>query len=260
LRKLAPYNQEFRQFPLAIPDVGTAIVDFRDEAVFGLLNFSIGEYGADGPLITLMSRELKPRHVLWDIGANIGYLAQHFARPEFQLAAVHAFEPNPAALKTLQSLFHGHARVQVHPIGLGAVREQRQIYVYDHASPLSSIVRELPGATPVTISVFPADSYRTQNGIPAPDVIKMDVEGFEPQVFAGMQETIRVKRSTIFFEHLLMDDETVRELVPLGYELVFLLDDGTLTRDFAIRRRGANGVMVPAERMASFMSVAPLVR
>ena len=256
LRKLAPYHPDLQQFPLVIPEVGTAIIDFRDEAVFALLNFSLGEYGHDRALLKLMSRELKPGYVLWDVGANIGYLAQHFARPEFRLAEIHAFEPNPAALKMLQTLFRSHARVRIHPIGLGAVREQRQLYVYGHSSPLGSIVRDLPGAAPVTISIFPADTYLGENEIALPDIIKIDVEGFEPQVFAGMQQTIRGKRPVIFFEHLLLEDETVRQLVPPDYELIFLLDDGTLTRDFGVRRRGANGVLVPVEKFHAFMAAA----
>ena len=257
IRKLAPYNPDLQAFPLVIPGVGTAIIDCRDEAVFALLNFSLGEYGNDQALLTLMSRELKPGHVLWDVGANIGYLAQYFARPEFRLAAIHSFEPNPAALKVLRTMFCGHAHVRIHPFGLGAVKEQRQLFVYEHSSPVGSIVRDLPGAAPVQISIFPADTSLLENEIAPPDIIKIDVEGFEPQVFAGMQQTIREKRPIIFFEHLLLEDETVRQLVPPEYELFFLLDDGTLTRDFGIRRQGANGVLVPFEKLHSFMAASP---
>jgi FkbM family methyltransferase len=248
LRAAARFLPGLRAFPLAMKEVGTVSVDFREEASYGLLNYTLGERGSDWSLLAALGAVLKPGDVLWDIGANVGCLAQHFARPRFQLAGIHAFEPNVCLRPALESLFAQQPRVQVHFVGLGERDENRAISVVPHASLDSSLVRDLPGALPLPISIRRGDDYRRATGIPPPSVIKMDVEGFEPEVFRGLPETISEAQPFIFFEHIWLTDETVRACVPPGYALTFLLDDGRLTNDFAQRWAGANAILVPAQK------------
>lgn len=248
LRHAAIIFPGLRSFPLVLPGVGTALVDFRDESIFVLLNYSLGERGSDWSLLSAMSQVLRPGDVLWDVGANVGYVSQHFAREKFHLAEIHAFEPNPSVVTTLRSLFRDRAQVCVHAVGLGAQDEERQIRIDPRGSSTGSLVADLPGAKTVSIKICRADRLRNESGLAAPAVVKVDVEGFEPQVFAGMQQTIQQARPIIFFEHIWIDDESVRRLVPAGYDLTFLLDDGTLTRDFTARRQGANAILTPSEK------------
>lgn len=84
-------------------------------------------------------------------------------------------------------------------------------------------------------------------------MIKIDVEGFEPQVLAGMQQTIRESRPMIVFEHLWLDDSAVRQIIPTGYDLLFLLNDGTLTPDLLSRRRGTDAILVPREKITALL-------
>ena len=248
LRSAARLLPGLRAFPLAMNEVGTALVDFRESSSFALLNYSLGERGSDWSLLAALAAVLKPGDVFWDIGANVGCLAQHFARPHFQLAEIHAFEPNRLLRPTLESLFAQQPRVHVYLVGLGERDEEREIRVLPHASTDSSLVRDLPGAVPLAISIRRGDDYRRQAGMAAPSVIKIDVEGFEPQVFRGLSETIREAQPVVFFEHIWLDDDTVRACVPAGYEMAFLLDDGRLTTDFAQRSAGANAILVPAAK------------
>ena len=248
LRHAANNLPGLRSFPLVLPGVGTALVDFRDESIFVLLNYSLGERGSDWALLSAMSQVLRPGDVLWDVGANVGYVSQYFAREKFHLAEIHAFEPNPSVVTTLRSLFRDCAQVRVHSVGLGAQDEERQIHIDPRGSSTSSLVADLPGAKTVPIKICQADRLRNENGLAAPAVVKVDVEGFEPQVFAGMQQTIQQARPIIFFEHIWIDDESVRRIVPTGYDLTFLLDDGTLTRDFTVRHQGANAILTPSEK------------
>ena len=87
------------------------------------------------------------------------------------------------------------------------------------ASPLGSLAYPLDGGQPLPASVREGDRCRRELHIPPPDVLKIDAEGFEPQVIAGLAETIRQKRPVIFFEHTKLDDDQLRACVPPGYKL-----------------------------------------
>lgn len=245
LRSAARVVPELQSFPLAVPEVGTALVDFRDCAAFSLFNFALGEADNHGALVQAMARHLPARGVLWDIGANVGLISAHFSRADHKLSAILAFEPVPGPLRTIQSLFAGHAVVQVHPLGLGAKNERLTIHYCPHSSSLNSVSRPVAGTVPVEIQIRRGDDLRAELKLPAPHVIKIDVEGFEPEVFAGLEKTITEARPVIFYEHIMLTDEQVRALVPAGYSLLFLLEDGRLVEDFALRMQGHNAVLLP---------------
>jgi FkbM family methyltransferase len=249
LRRLAHCRPGLQRHPFRVPDVGTALLDFRDAGAYGMVNAVAGELENDRAVVAMFSELLKPGAVYWDVGANVGYLAQQLARPPFKLGAIELFEPNPTALLTLQSLFAGHRFATVHPVALGARNETLVLKVAPRGTPEGSLVREVAGGVPVSIPVRRGDDYRAEKSLPPPDFIKIDVEGFEPQVIEGLADTIRAHRPLILIEHIWLNDEEVRALLPHGYEIVFQLDDGTRTREFSRRRFGANALLVPSEKM-----------
>jgi FkbM family methyltransferase len=234
-----------QDFPLPIPGVGTARVDFRDEAAFSLLNFSLGERDNHHALLTLMERALPQGGVVWDVGANVGLVSAYLSRSAKRPSAIHAFEPVPAPRHTLQSLFAENPIVRVHPVGLGARDETLTIQFCPSSSSLNSLKRSLPGGESIAVEIRRGDSFRAQSGLATPHVLKVDVEGFEPEVFTGLAETIASARPAIFYEHIMLTDEQVRALTPPGYTLKFQLENGTLTEDFSRRMEGHNAVLVP---------------
>jgi len=245
LRRLAHFLPGLRATPLPLAGVGTAQLDLRDLAAYSLLNFSLGEPDNHQRLLELMVQALPVGGVFWDVGANVGLVSAHFARAAKTPSVIHAFEPVPGPRRTLESLFVGHAVVRVHPIGLGAQDETLTIQYCPDSSSLNSLRRALPGGQPVQIQIRRGDTVRAELGLPAPHVIKVDVEGFEPEVFAGLAGTIAEARPVIFYEHIMLSDEQVRALTPAGYTLRFQLEDGTLVEDIARRMEGHNAVLWP---------------
>jgi FkbM family methyltransferase len=252
IRLVCPFVKGLHDFPLRIPKVGTAHLDFRDAAAFGLLNVYLGEKGDLTPLIKWMEKVLSPGVVLWDIGANVGYLDLYFAIHHPNLGALHAFEPNPHALRTLQSLFQNHPKVKVHSVGLGSSDEILELNAPRNGSPIGSLVRQFEGGERIRVQIRRGDAYCQEHHLPLPDVMKIDVEGFEPQVLAGLTETIRKKRPIIFFEYLFLEDGLLQSLVPAGYTLHLLLDDGSLTEDLSRRKEGHDAILVPEESRKLF--------
>jgi FkbM family methyltransferase len=201
---------------------------------------------------------LQPGDVFWDVGANVGVVSGHFAHPRFQLSSLHAFEPNPIPLKTLQSLFSANARCIVHPFGLGDKDQMINMNLSSAGSSLGSMSRDFQEGKQIRVQVRRGDAVRRELGLPAPHVMKIDVEGFEPSVFAGLTETIAEHRPILFFEHLFLSDQQIRELMPKDYVLFFIQDDGSTTTDFSERRKGHDVIVIPAEKAAR-LNLAPTV-
>ena len=249
LRALAPHVRGLQSFPLAIPNVGTTVVDFRDSAVMGLLNFRLGEFDTNCVLFRCVEKFLRPGDVVWDVGANVGTFTAYCSAPRFGVRAIESFEPNPGVWPVLRSLFAEQPRVHLHPFGLGAKDEQLELQLGGDSS-LASIKRTSGSAGIVSVAIRHGDSAAAELNLPPPDLIKVDVEGFEAEVLAGLRQTIERRRPVIFFEHLFCTDEQIRAFVPARYHLRLLLDDGRITGDLALRELGHDTVLIPDERLA----------
>ena len=149
------------------------------------------------PSVACVLRErVKPGAVCLDVGANAGiYVLQlaHWSRPD---GKVIAFEPNPAARAILGEhirLNHIGARVQVVPCAVSAESGEAMLFAADAngMSRLGEPNRALSGhLTPFPVQVVTLDSYCEQAGI-CPDVLLLDIEGFEMAALAGAARLIR---------------------------------------------------------------------
>jgi FkbM family methyltransferase len=148
----------------------------------------------------------------------------------------------------LQTLFKDHAVVTVHPIGLGRKDEMVEMTISSMGSAWSSVVRGFDDADKMTIQVRSGDSFLKENGIPPPDVLKVDVEGFEPEVLAGLEQTIRERRPVIILEHIWLSDAQLKQNIPENYLLLFIMEDGTVMPDFTNRMAGYNAILLPVEK------------
>ncbi len=252
IRKSLPYVQGLHTYRFKWPGVGTATLDFRDQAAFGMLNFQLGDFGMDKHLVESLETALQPGDVFWDVGANIGLISGYFSQPRFGLRAIHAFEPNPVPLGPLQSLFRDHPRVTVHPVALGDQDGELEMAACQDGSQISSVVRSIEGGRTIKIPVRAGDNYRRQLGLPAPQVMKIDVEGFEPNVFAGLSETIAENRPILFIEHAWLSDEQLRQLIPPSYHIRFILHNEPPVDDWAQRKKGLDAVLIPQEKQHVF--------
>lgn len=249
LRRLAPMIPGLQAYPFCVPEVGVALLDFREVAAFGMVNLVMGDLDTDAHMHRCLEEALQPGDVFWDVGANVGFVSAHFAHPRFKLSSLHAFEPNPVPLKTLQSLFSGNGRCFPHPFGLGDKDRMITMNLSSAGSLVGSMTRDFHEGRQIQVQVRRGDSVRHEMQLPPPNVMKIDVEGFEPSVFAGLAETIAEHRPIIVFEHIFLSDEQIRELIPRDYLLYFIQEDGSIATDFSVRHNGHDAIVVPAEEV-----------
>ncbi len=134
-----------------------------------------------------------------DVGANIGLYSILAAREASGRLRIEAFEPDPTTASFLaENLQRNRCEaVTVHGLAVGRTTGTA---VFDNRSPLLGC-HHLTQATAIGIPV----SVTTLDTVFADDpasvkMIKIDVEGFEPDVIAGAREVIRKASPTVFLE------------------------------------------------------------
>ncbi|WP_394270773.1 FkbM family methyltransferase [Qipengyuania sp.] len=140
-----------------------------------------------------VAAELKTSTCL-DIGANIGNHSVFFAG---LFGRVHSFEPNPSNFRLLQFNAGYHDNIVPHDLALG--EESGGFYMREYVDNFgrSEIVDD-PAEGDVLIAVKTLDQFDL--GEERVAFIKIDVEGMEPKVLRGAEQTIARHQPIIAME------------------------------------------------------------
>jgi FkbM family methyltransferase len=170
---------------------------------------------------------------VYDVGAFHGLLTLFFAS---RAKTVVCFEPNTQNRNRLMEnlRLNGIKNVQVRSTGIGSRRETLEMVgsplMPGFASVNGKAVEELLRAGVETvaeeISIVTLDEEIAQAGLPVPDFIKVDIEGWEIEALRGARNTLALHRPALFLE---MHGETVGEKKRKVAEIVgFLWECGYL--------------------------------
>lgn len=175
----------------------TYLIDPRERPRFG-------ESYEAGTAAYLAAR-IKPGMVCFDIGANVGaYVLQlgHWSGPTGKIVA---FEPNAGAREVLARhiLWNGLGdRVTVVPMAVGSSVGESVMYAAgaDGMSRLAEVNRGLKdSAVETRVAVTTIDAYCQENGV-WPDLILLDIEGFEIEALRGARQAIAQTKPIIAVE------------------------------------------------------------
>jgi FkbM family methyltransferase len=142
--------------------------------------------------------------VIYDIGANIGTWTL-LAKAVIPAAYVHAFEPLPKHQDAFDDSLADVHDVTLHRVALGSENEKAVLYVTDF-SDASSMLRPAPKsqahfgvrqAGQLSMRTHRLDDFRSANKLPGPDLIKLDVQGYELEVLQGAIECLTSARAVI---------------------------------------------------------------
>jgi len=155
--------------------------------------------GFEAETTRLLREVLEPGMTVLDVGANIGVMSLLAARAVGETGSVHAFEPGPTIVTTLQRNVAANgfaARIRVHAVAVGATPGTIDIHVAPTGDALASIYAEAAesgGGTSVATAVrlTSLDVWGAEHRWPRVDLIKIDVEGAEIAVLEGMRELCR---------------------------------------------------------------------
>lgn len=149
------------------------------------------DYGQD--LRRFCQENLTPDSVVFDIGANIGlttFVLSQYADKVF------AFEPNPTVFPLLKQNMEANklGNVSVHQMAVGATSG------VTHFAGTSAFGYMAKDASLPAVQVETVDRLVVDLGVDRLDLLKIDVEGFEPDVLAGARQTIKRLSPTIYME------------------------------------------------------------
>lgn len=184
--------------------------------------------GTYEPELQSALRELVPAGaVVYDVGANIGYVSLLLAKAAGEKGRVYAFEALPSNLEQLLrnvELNRMQARVTVVP---GAVTQAPgPVCFLVHASggmgkAAGSAGREDLYQAEITVDGISLDDFVYGQGNPPPQVVKMDIEGGEVLALPGMARLLTDARPLMLME--LHGPESSRAawetLTAAGYEI-----------------------------------------
>lgn len=152
--------------------------------------------------LTSELRKTKGKITFFDIGANVGHHSLFMAKHADEIVA---FEPFPLLQARFQEkLALNHlTNVRVIPYALGD--EDDVQYYYPGSGTNSGAGTFIPEESgvygdPIEIGIRNGDRLFSGLNLPSIDLMKIDVEGFEPQVFRGLAGRIRRDRPPILME------------------------------------------------------------
>lgn len=203
-----------------------------------------------------------------EVGANSGLyvVAASLLDPD----GVHAFEPFPPALRSLEcnlGLNGLGGKVTVVPRACGAEPGEAKMYIpaKKHGDVLetsASLRFDFKGrhSGEITVPVTTVDHYVADAGLEHVGLVKFDVEGFEGPAMRGAIQTLRTKRPLAFVEVLAWKTEapeleTIR--ADVGYRAVWMRQSGLVERPgVEVCPDGDNQLWYPEEARDLFLRVA----
>lgn len=161
--------------------------------------------------------------VAYDIGGCYGYHTLAMSRQVGPDGKVIVFEPNPRDRAIIErNLRLNHVRnTQVLPLAVGASEGTMQFASFEYPGVGHLARLDTPGdATLIPVEVRTLDQLILDFGHPAPDFVKIDVEGGEADVFAGARQVLRAHQPVVVAEVRwgAIDDIVTEIMTDAGYE------------------------------------------
>jgi FkbM family methyltransferase len=190
--------------------------------------------------ITILSflKYYQPK-ILFDIGANNGAWTSTFYKHCNTLEKVVFFEPQRKYQKNLESLNLGNTSKTIFQCGLADNNDKLVIHGGNEVASFLELNERVPQLGEVlneeeVVDVKVLDEMVRDHQLPFPDLIKVDVQGFELKVLRGAKNTIKNCKYLILelsFEEVYLTQE------PLSNIFKFLEDNNFVLVDFGFEWR-----------------------
>lgn len=147
--------------------------------------------------LSALMRDRRGTVTLYDVGANVGH---HTMLLSAHVDEVIAFEPMPANRAALEDkiVLNGLPNVRVFPVALSDRAGSASMIIPNPTNPGEAQISTHPGG--VVVETVRGDDLVRSARLPRIDLLKVDVEGHEPEVLAGLAETLRRDRPCVLLE------------------------------------------------------------
>jgi FkbM family methyltransferase len=148
---------------------------------------------------------VQPGMVVYDLGANVGYLSLLLARQVGAGGKVIAFEPLPANQERLLANLRLNPELNVEliakAVGNGSGRMAFNLHASDDMGKLEgSVGRQIEYADSIQVETVSLDDFVYREHNPVPGLIKIDTEGGEVLALAGMKRLSAEAQALLLIE------------------------------------------------------------
>lgn len=197
-----------------------------------------GYEGYEHESLELFRRLSQRAEVIFDIGANVGIFSVTAAAANPR-ASIHGFEPVDRVYQIYKrNLTKNRFRnVTTNMCAMADFDGKIELFVPPGATPTYARTKRLKKGgriRPVRIPAITGDSYMRKRGLTRLDLIKIDTETTEPQVFAGFRETLAQHKPDVICEVLYnhgIEEELMKIFQPLGYRFYHITDQGLIEQE-----------------------------
>lgn len=139
--------------------------------------------------VKIFSDKLKLENpILFDVGANLGQYAQEFFY-QIPTAQIHSFEPSKHSFDTLSKNSSLQKEWSTYNFGFGVTKSEMKLYSDTPGSASSTLIsnKTLESFTSdyEIVSIQKLDEFLDSNPKLIPEILKLDVEGFELSCLEG---------------------------------------------------------------------------
>lgn len=221
--------------------IGNQTFEFRCSGIAETRRSTVA-FRNERPVIEALIRECDRGDIVFDVGANVGTHGIVMAEAVGPKGCVVCFEPHE---KTYQGLLanvarNGFENVRTEKFALGAYEGSTELYIQnDDAGVGTHSTQRLEDDEVQTqsIEVIPGDRFIEESKL-IPDLVKIDVEGSEGDVLAGLNNTLSSDSPTLFVElHNGVEAASIEQrLVSQGYSCRRL----QIEKDILVAEAGGN--------------------
>lgn len=171
---------------------------------------------------------LKPGMTVYDVGANIGYvslLLAHHVRPNGKVFAFEALPANAERIRRNLALNALESRITLIEAAVADQGGEISFFVHESVgmgkAAGSAGRREERYQAEIRVPALSLDEFVYEQGHPAPDAVKMDIEGGEVLALPGMKRILAEHHPILFIELHGPESEQAawRALTAAGYTL-----------------------------------------
>jgi len=158
----------------------------RGLGIFGPIARTLWGSGYEKAFHAALIGAVRPEDQIWDVGANVGFYTALFAERAGEKGKVYAFEPSPKMFELLNDATVSLSNCVLIPKALG---EQSGVAIFEQSGVTSRIISESRSDT-IEVTVVSGDELVASGETPLPNVIKIDIEGFELEAVRGLSQVL----------------------------------------------------------------------
>lgn len=147
-------------------------------------------WGHDQDAFALIRSRVQPGDTFVDVGANVGIFSLTASQVVGPTGRVISVEPNPSTFGRLSRTVKENSISQITLCNVGLAETSAKVELFTGTSEGNDTASMLPGVSTksVTVDVLPLDLLAEQLGVERIAYMKVDVDGYEHNVFAGAKK------------------------------------------------------------------------